>query len=115
MQQYLTRLGSSAALPQRGREPGPLQPSRSDQRVTTLEAAMHRRGTVAVIAIGLAIALLCAAVVSVADQPYHGNTESKIFHKPTCRYYNCKNCTRVFFTRQAALEAGYRPCKVCKP
>ncbi len=46
---------------------------------------------------------------------YHGNIESKIFHKSSCRYYNCKNCIKNFSSREEALRAGYRPCKVCKP
>lgn len=46
---------------------------------------------------------------------YHGNTQSKIFHGPTCRYYNCGHCTKIFKTRQEAIDAGYRPCKVCNP
>ena len=46
---------------------------------------------------------------------YHGNVQSKVFHRPGCRYYNCKNCTALFSTRQAALAAGYAPCGVCKP
>jgi hypothetical protein len=31
---------------------------------------------------------------------YHGNKKSKKFHKPSCRYYNCKNCTVVFKTEK---------------
>ncbi len=46
---------------------------------------------------------------------YHGNTDSKIFHKPGCRYYACKHCTAQFTSRQEAADAGYRPCKICKP
>ena len=46
---------------------------------------------------------------------YHGNRKSKVFHKPGCRYYNCKNCTVTFRSRQTALNAGYRPCRICKP
>ncbi len=46
---------------------------------------------------------------------YHGNTKSKIFHSSGCRYYNCKACTAVFRSRQAAIDAGYRPCKKCRP
>lgn len=49
------------------------------------------------------------------DIQYHGNVRSHIFHGPSCRYYSCKNCTRVFKTREAAIAAGYRPCKICKP
>lgn len=46
---------------------------------------------------------------------YHGNTKSKIFHRPGCRYYNCSSCSAVFHGRQKAIDAGYRPCRVCKP
>ena len=49
------------------------------------------------------------------ESVYHGNTSSKKFHKPSCRYYNCKNCTAVFSSRQKAIAAGYEPCKVCNP
>ncbi len=46
---------------------------------------------------------------------YRGNTNSKIFHRSGCRYFNCAACTAVFSSRDAAIRAGYRPCKVCKP
>ena len=46
---------------------------------------------------------------------YHGNIQSHIFHGPGCRYYNCKNCTAVFNSREEGIKAGYRPCKVCNP
>lgn len=46
---------------------------------------------------------------------YHGNSESRIFHKPTCKHYNCKNCTVVFKNRADAIIDGYKPCGICKP
>jgi hypothetical protein len=46
---------------------------------------------------------------------YHGNRKSKVFHASHYRYYNCKNCTAVFQSREDAIKAGYRPCKRCKP
>lgn len=46
---------------------------------------------------------------------FHGNVKSRKFHRPLCRYYDCKNCTAVFKTREQAIQAGYVPCKVCKP
>jgi len=45
----------------------------------------------------------------------HGNTRSRVFHTQTCRYFNCKNCTRTFSSRNAALKAGYTPCRLCTP
>lgn len=46
---------------------------------------------------------------------YSGNTSSGIFHAAGCRYYDCKNCTAHFSSRDAAVSAGYRPCKICRP
>ena len=46
---------------------------------------------------------------------YHGNVKSKKFHRPSCRYYNCKNCTAIFHSREEAILAGYEPCGLCKP
>lgn len=60
--------------------------------------------------------LLSLAVAATAGSiTYHGNQNSYIFHRPGCRYYNCKNCVVAFASREAALKAGFRPCKVCKP
>lgn len=46
---------------------------------------------------------------------YHGNVSSRIYHDSSCRYYNCKNCTREFRSKEEAHGAGYRGCKICKP
>ncbi|MGE4554161.1 MAG: Ada metal-binding domain-containing protein [Desulfovibrionaceae bacterium] len=59
--------------------------------------------------------LLLLAVAAAAGMVYHGNRNSHVFHRPGCRYYDCKNCVVVFHSRQEALEAGFRPCKVCNP
>jgi len=46
---------------------------------------------------------------------YHGNVGSQVFHKPGCKYYDCKGCTASFKSRDEAVKAGYKPCKVCNP
>lgn len=46
---------------------------------------------------------------------HHGNVKSHVFHAPSCRDYNCKNCVEIFQGREAAIAAGYRPCGRCKP
>lgn len=46
---------------------------------------------------------------------YSGNVKSKVFHKPVCKYYDCRNCTDVFKTREAAVLTGYRACTICRP
>jgi len=46
---------------------------------------------------------------------YHGNLSSKIFHKPTCRYYNCDDCEMPLYSLEQATTLGYKPCGICKP
>ncbi|MCD4676686.1 MAG: thermonuclease family protein [Desulfobacula sp.] len=46
---------------------------------------------------------------------FHGNVSSHVFHRPDCKHFNCKNCTKIFKTRESAINAGYRPCGFCKP
>ncbi|MFH1058615.1 MAG: Ada metal-binding domain-containing protein [Pseudomonadota bacterium] len=75
------------------------------------------------LALGLCLALALAVGAAppearTAAAPvgaYHGNVKSKKFHRVGCRYYDCANCLAVFATREAALAAGYAPCKVCRP
>lgn len=53
--------------------------------------------------------------IAAASGEYHGNIRSKKFHQPGCRVYDCKNCIATFTTREAAMSAGYVPCKLCNP
>ena len=48
---------------------------------------------------------------------YVGNVKSYKFHKIDCRWAKrcTKNCQAPFNTREQAAEAGFIPCKVCKP
>ncbi|KYH30571.1 thermonuclease precursor [Moorella mulderi DSM 14980] len=48
---------------------------------------------------------------------YIGNSSSKKFHYPDCRWAKeISPRNRVEFTsRQEAINAGYQPCKVCRP
>jgi micrococcal nuclease len=48
-----------------------------------------------------------------AAGPFHGNVTSRVFHGPGCGHYNCRNCTAVFATYDAAVAAGYRPHSAC--
>ena len=59
--------------------------------------------------------LLLATVAVAAQAVYRGNVQTGIFHQQSCRYFSCNNCTAVFDSREAALQAGFRPCKVCRP
>ena len=46
---------------------------------------------------------------------YHGNVSSLVFHAPGCKHFNCKNCIKIFQDRKSAVDAGYKPCGICKP
>ena len=48
---------------------------------------------------------------------YVGNSKTKKFHLKNCRYVDqISPDHKVYFsTRQAAINAGYLPCKVCNP
>jgi len=50
-----------------------------------------------------------------AAGPLHGNTRSKVFHRPGCRSYNCKRCTAVFHALEEAAAAGYQQASCCRP
>lgn len=52
---------------------------------------------------------------TVSEPLYRGNVSSNIFHRKGCRYFRCKHCLQKFATREAAMGAGFRPCKVCNP
>lgn len=53
----------------------------------------------------------------VAAAAYMGNSRQKIFHQLNCKFAKkalAKN--RVYFeSREEAVNAGYRPCRTCKP
>ena len=47
------------------------------------------------------------------EGPLHGNTRSFVFHRPSCTYYDCRNCTAELETIEEALRAGFRPAGCC--
>lgn len=69
--------------------------------------------------VAAALTLGCSvAAPSVSAAAYIGNVNSMIFHYENCRFggNRIKEVNRIYFsTRDEALSAGYRPCKVCKP
>ena len=42
-----------------------------------------------------------------------GNVNSRVYHAPTCKNANCKNCLRRFATRADADAAGFRAAGDC--
>ena len=56
----------------------------------------------------------------VTEFPYPNNYFDAVFTNPL--YYDCRRAEKIaphnrvyFSTREEAIRAGYRPCKVCKP
>jgi hypothetical protein len=45
--------------------------------------------------------------------PFHGNTQSRVYHQPSCPNYSCRNCTVVFESEADARRAGFRPAGDC--
>jgi hypothetical protein len=48
---------------------------------------------------------------------YYANTNSKKFHKQSCRYSSMILNERLYISdnRQELIDSGYVPCLVCKP
>jgi len=40
---------------------------------------------------------------------YHGNVNSRVFHRLSCPSYNGRNWTRILNSRDEALAAGLKP------
>lgn len=63
-------------------------------------------------------ALFVGALVTMAAEtsvpaPVKGNPKTKVYHKPSCRYYNAKGTTVEFKSEAEAQAAKYKPCKKC--
>ncbi len=87
----------------------------SKTAVTKKTAAVAEKGKTGAIATNTTAPAKPVTVTNVSTGSYRGNTAEHTFHKSTCRFYNSKNNTATFKTREEAIKAGYRPCKICKP
>jgi competence protein ComEC len=52
---------------------------------------------------------------TVGSSQYIGNKNSRIFHRPSCQTLPAEKNQVNFSSRDAAVNAGYRPCKNCDP
>lgn len=50
---------------------------------------------------------------SAASAAVRGNVNSKLYHRPTCPNFRCRNCTRLFANEAEARAAGFRPARDC--
>ncbi len=56
-----------------------------------------------------------AADCPTSSTALYGNTKSKVFHKTNCKSFNSITCTSLFNSHSEAVNAGYKPCGICKP
>lgn len=77
----------------------------------------RKRRIIAVISILLMFAFVATSILLAADYKYVGSKRSNKYHYPSCRWakkikpYNLV----TFQSVKKAQEAGYVPCKVCRP
>jgi methylphosphotriester-DNA--protein-cysteine methyltransferase len=71
----------------------------------------------ALVAICVLVLFMGACLAFAADYRYVGSSKSRKYHYPTCQWaVKIKPENLVTFkSAKEALEAGYIPCKVCKP
>ena len=51
----------------------------------------------------------------IVSRGFIGNTDSKVYHLPTCSYLPNRENQISFSTKAKAESEGYRPCQHCKP
>lgn len=71
-----------------------------------------------VIAVGWLLAIASVSMSNSAPasvSSYIGNTRSYVFHRQTCRYLPNARNRSYFESRKEAVDAGYRPCRKCRP
>jgi len=65
--------------------------------------------------VGSLLMVASLSVCSNAAPAFIGNVRSRVFHRQTCRYLPTANNRTYFDTRSRAIDAGYRPCRKCRP
>jgi hypothetical protein len=65
--------------------------------------------------IGCLVAMAALSVHSNSAPAYIGNVRSHVFHRQICRHLPTAKNRTYFDTRSQAIDAGYRPCRKCKP
>ena len=73
--------------------------------------------TIRIITIIVFIAFSIVYLSAAADYKYVGSSKSNKYHYPTCEWaakINPKNLV-IFKSAKEAQDAGYVPCKVCRP
>ncbi|MHB9036317.1 MAG: Ada metal-binding domain-containing protein [Armatimonadota bacterium] len=65
--------------------------------------------------VGMTTLSMISNATPAAVSSYIGNTRSYVFHRQSCRYLPHANNRSYFDSRNEAIDAGYRPCRKCRP
>jgi methylphosphotriester-DNA--protein-cysteine methyltransferase len=65
--------------------------------------------------LGLAAWVVAISHPSRRGTALRGHEGTRVFHGPSCRYYDAEGCTTQFSDRREAIAAGFDPCKLCRP
>lgn len=79
----------------------------------------HVRLTLFVLIVGLLAVMVGLSISGHTETTpapaYIGNSRSYVFHRPTCSYLPAEKNRTHLASRAEAIDAGYRPCRKCKP
>ena len=72
---------------------------------------MKKRNLLKIMLAGM---MVCATLAYAANgAAVKGNKNSKVYHKPACKYYGAKGSTESFASEAAAQKVGFKACKQC--
>ena len=77
----------------------------------------RKRLFIGVLSIFLIFAIAATSILIAAEYKYVGSKKSNKYHYPSCRWAKKikPNNLVTFQSAKEAQEAGYIPCKVCRP
>jgi len=77
----------------------------------------RKRLFIGVLSIFLIFAIAATSILIAAEYKYVGSKKSNKYHYPSCRWAKKikPNNLVTFQSAKEAQEAGYLPCKVCRP
>ncbi len=65
--------------------------------------------------LGLAAWIVAVCRPRRSSTTLRGHEGSRVFHGPSCRYFEAEGCSVEFGDRREAIAAGFEPCKLCRP
>lgn len=80
-----------------------------------MEGVMKKRRVLILIIALVVFSIVCLSIA--ADYKYVSSAKSKKYHYPSCKWalkIHPDNLV-TFKSAKEALDAGYVPCKICKP